>query len=135
MPPTPKAKDDEPGAEVAVPDEAKSPQTLSDAQEARMKELAAEAREAIDIQEDVRLPALSLVQKTSKTIGEERPGEIVHTLTTESFKGVEVLLVKMNKTRTYWPKLEGLSNPPACTSPNALDGWGDPGEEEMKRDS
>lgn len=122
-----------PSTDVVVPEHGEV--ELTAAMEARMRELAGEVKGEIDIQTDIRLSALALLQKTSSDMGDARPGQIKHTLTGEVFTRVEVLLVKMNKTRTYWGRQEGMTNPPVCTSPNSLDGWGDPSEEELKRDS
>lgn len=124
---------EEPGTDVVVPGTGEV--ELSQAMMDRMAELAAETRSEIDLQQDVRLSALALVQKTSPSDWDAKAGQLHHTLTGENFTKAEVLLVKMNKTRTYWGRQEGLTNPPVCTSPNALDGWGDPDEALMTRDS
>lgn len=108
---------------------------LSPEQQEEMDRLAGETKEQIDIQTDIRIPALSLVQKTSGGVGEARPGELYHTQSGEAVKRAEVVLCRMFKTRTYWGRQDGLGNPPACSSPNAMDGWGDPDEDDMKRDS
>jgi hypothetical protein len=122
------AKSKEPGTEVEKVEE------LTPDMEARMAELAGETKSAIDLQEDVRLPQLQLVQGQSSNVGDARKGQLFHSLTQDAWNEVEVILVKMFKTRTYWGDQDGLDNPPACTSPNALDGWGDPDEEAIKRD-
>jgi hypothetical protein len=57
------------------------------------------------------------------------------TSTGEVFPVAQVVLVKMITTRTYWGEKDSLGGaPPACSSPNALDGWGTPSQEDLERD-
>lgn len=120
----------ETSTEVAVKDE-----ELTPAQIAMMQELADDTKGEIDLQQDVNLPALALVQRTSKGVGSATPGQIRHTLTEEALSKAEVVLVRMYRTRAYWGVKDTLGGaPPACNSQNAIEGWGDPSEEDMKRD-
>lgn len=107
---------------------------LSDEQRQYMDELARDAKSGIDMREDITLPALKLVQATSSDVGDARKGEIYHSLSGESYKTAEFLIITTFKTRTYWGNREELGGPPVCFSDNALDGWGSPTPEEVERD-
>lgn len=86
------------------------------------------AKKEIDLQEDVRLPALQLVQATTN-VGDidATPGQLIDTLTSQAYKDVDVVPVAMFKTRAFFGG-GSIGDPPTCTSPNAVDGYGNPGD-------
>ena len=92
-----------------------------------MEEMAAETRKSIDMSEDIRLPSLQVVQATGGLSDTHKQGTLVHMLTDEEFDSVEIVVASMFKSRVRFPK--ELGQPPLCTSFNALDGFGDPGDE------
>lgn len=91
------------------------------------------AKKEIDLQEDVRLPALQLVQATTN-VGDidANPGQILDTLTSQAHKDVDVVPIAMFKTRAYFGG-GSIGDPPTCTSPNGLDGFGNPGDSLQNR--
>src|SRR4051794_10527858 len=91
-----------------------------------MEEMAAETRKSIDMSEDIRLPSLQVVQATGALSDTHKQGSLVHMLTDEEFENVDVLICSMFKSRVRFPKT--LGEPPLCSSFNALDGFGDPGD-------
>lgn len=113
-----------------VPQEESTGMTVTDAQRALMNELKGEAIAALDIGSDLRLPNLVLVQPTS-SLNDARPGDIYHSLTGECFKSVSIVPVKVFKTRARFGKK--LGDPPLCSSPDAINGYGDPGDDLPQR--
>lgn len=95
-----------------------------------MAEMASLAGEAVDVVDssDLRMSQFAIVQSTSKAVTELgiMPGTIIHTLTGEQFpNGLEFVVSFIKKTRTRF-KAKAIGEAPLCSSPNALDGYGDP---------
>lgn len=93
-----------------------------------MQQLAAEATAVVDAS-DIRLSQFIIVQGQSRVVREmgATPGLILHTLTNEQFHEIEFVVSFIKKTRTRFSKVIGDS--PLCQSPNAMDGYGDPGDQ------
>lgn len=98
---------------------------------AEMEAASAEAKSTLDLQDDVRLPQLRLVQATTQDV-EANPGQLIDTLTGDALDSAEVVMVDTWKTRAFFAG-GSIGDPPVCTSPNALDGFGDPGDHLEKR--
>lgn len=111
--------------ELAVPAKNDSV-ALPDEMIAEMEAASREAKKSLDLNEDVRLPELRLVQATTQDV-DAKPGQLIDTLTGDALDAAEVVLIDTPlKTRAYFPG--NVGDPPSCTSPNALDGYGDPGD-------
>lgn len=95
---------------------------------AEMGALAAQGKESLTIK-DIRLPGLVLVQPTSGF--DAKAGSFVNNVTMEEFQGAEVVLIKVTKSRVRFGR--ELGQAPLCQSSNALDGYGDPGDELERR--
>lgn len=104
-----------------------SGEVLSPEDLAFMEQMAAETRKSIDMSEDIRLPSLQVVQATGALSDSHKQGTLVHMLTDEEFDTADVIVCSMFKSRVRFPKQ--LGDPPLCTSFNALDGFGDPGDD------
>lgn len=102
------------GTDLAIPDDML----------AEMEAAAVEARKSIDINTDVRLPQLRLVQATTQDI-EANAGQLFDTLTAEPCDTMDVVPLSMFKTRALFSG--SIGDPPTCTSPDAITGFGDPG--------
>lgn len=96
--------------------------------QAEMEAASAAAKADIDLQQDVRLPSLMLVQATTQTDSDAKPGQILDTLTGEAEDTVEVVPVATFKTRAYFGRGGSIGDPPTCTSPDALNGYGEVAE-------
>lgn len=94
---------------------------------AEMEAVSNAAKQDIDLNEDVRLPSLRLVQATTQDAGDARPGQIIDTMTGEAFDEVEILPVTFFKSRALFGG-NAIGDPPTCSSPNALDGYGEFGD-------
>ena len=73
--------------------------------------------------EDMAIPEIKLVQNVggdeARAAGAE-PGDIYLSLTSEIFKeGLDIIVVDMQKTRTYWGRTDISDEPPTCASLNA----------------
>lgn len=90
---------------------------------AEMEAMAAAAKKEIDLQEDVRLPSLKLIQATTQETGGGHAGQILDTMSGEVYDSVEIVPVSMFKSRAFFSG--NIGDPPSCSSPNALDGYGD----------
>lgn len=73
--------------------------------------------------EDMAIPEIKLVQNVggdeARAAGAE-PGDIYLSLTNEIFKeGLDIIVVDMQKTRTYWGRTDISDEPPTCASLDA----------------
>lgn len=92
---------------------------------AEMQQATREITEKLDLGSDVRLPQLRLVQATTQDI-EAKPGAIFDTFGQEALDEVEIVPLQMWKTRAYFGS-GTVGDPPVCTSPDAVTGYGTPG--------
>lgn len=100
--------------EVAIPDDLR----------AQMEAASLAAKSEIDLQQDARLPDFRLVQATTQTDSDAKPGQILDTLNGDAADEVEIIPVSTFKTRAYFGGGK-IGDPPTCTSPDALNGYGE----------
>jgi hypothetical protein len=105
-------------AEVAIPDDML----------AEMEAASAGIKNKLDLGQDVRLPQLRLVQATtdSDSVGGAAAGTIHDTFTGDSAQSIQVVPLQMFKSRAYFGT-GNIGDPPVCTSPDAITGYGQPG--------
>lgn len=94
---------------------------------AEMEAAGEDAKKDIDMQEDARIPELSMLQATSNLDDGGTPGQILDTLTGTALNTVDVIPITMYKNRVLFGSQ--LGEAPECSSPNALDGYGNPGDQ------
>jgi hypothetical protein len=92
---------------------------------AEMQAASNEIREKLDLSQDVRLPQLRLVQATTQDI-EAAAGTIFDTFGSTAHDEVQIVPVTTWKTRAYFGT-GTIGDPPVCTSPDAVTGYGTPG--------
>lgn len=103
------------GNEVAIPEDML----------AEMEAASRGIRDKLDLGKDVRLPQLRLVQATTQDI-EAQAGKIFDTFGGAAHDEVSIVPVSMFKTRAYFGT-GTIGDPPVCTSPDAVTGYGTPG--------
>ncbi len=103
------------GSEVAIPADML----------AEMEAASKGIREKLDLGKDVRLPQLRLVQATTQDI-EAPAGKVFDTFGSTAHDEVSIVPVSMFKTRAYFGS-GTIGDPPVCTSPDAVTGYGTPG--------
>jgi hypothetical protein len=92
---------------------------------AEMQAASNEIKGKLDLATDVRLPQLRLVQATTQDI-EAAPGMVFDTFGSTALKEAPVVPLQMWKTRAYFGT-GTIGDPPVCTSPDAVTGFGAPG--------
>lgn len=92
---------------------------------AEMEAASASIKKQIDLGSDVRLPQLRLVQATTQDI-EAPPGKIWDTLNGQANDETMAVPIQMFKSRAYFGS-GTIGDPPVCTSPDAVTGYGSPG--------
>jgi len=103
------------GGEVVIPDDVM----------AEMEAASREQKAAIDVTTDVRLPQLRLVQATTQDV-EAAAGQLFDSLTGAALDEVDAIVLDMYKSRALFGG-DNVGDPPTCTSPDAINGFGDPG--------
>ena len=95
---------------------------------AEMEAASSGIKQKLDLGQDVRLPQLRLVQATtdSASVGDAAPGSIHDTFSGDSAQSVQVVPLQMFKSRAYFAA-GNIGDPPVCTSPDAITGYGQPG--------
>lgn len=120
----------EAGSDVAVRDGGGTEIEALQAMRAEMEALREETREDIDLENDIRLPALDLIQATTKIpddLEDAMPGRFWHTGNNGVYKAPILVIAKVLKTRTrFGPQLGEI---PLCSSPDAKNGYGEPGDD------
>lgn len=101
--------------EVALPDELLAEMTAA----------SNEIKGKLDLASDVRLPQLRLVQATTQDV-DASPGQLLDTFANKAHDSALVIPVQMWKTRAYFGA-GTIGDPPVCTSPDAITGYGEPG--------
>lgn len=106
------------GGDVAIPEDVL----------AEMEAASQGIKEKLDLGQDVRLPQLRLVQATtdSGTVGDAPPGSIYDTFSSNAEQTMQVVPLQMFKSRAYFAA-GNIGDPPVCTSPDAVLGYGEPG--------
>lgn len=92
---------------------------------AEMEAASQGIKQKLDLGQDVRLPQLRLVQATTQDI-DATPGHIYDSFKSGADASVKVVPLQMFKTRAYFGA-GTIGDPPVCTSPDAVLGYGDPG--------
>lgn len=125
----PPKKTDEDKKEVAVREDNGALAEMDDEMRAELADLQQDFADEINVKDDVRLPALMLVQATNipEDVEGARPGVFMHTGNSDVAKEVEIVVCRLVKTRTRFGK--ELGQPPLCSSPDAKNGYGDPGDD------
>jgi len=75
--------------------------------------------------EDLSLPELKLAQATGAKPADARPGDFFVTLTDQVFPaavGIQIVIVDVKKSRTYWGRTELDNEPPMCSSEDMITG-------------
>lgn len=111
------------GKEVAKP--GGTDVALTDDLLAEMQAASNEIKGKLDLATDIRLPQLRLVQATTQDI-EAKAGSIYDTFAGAEHESVDVIPIQMWKTRAYFGT-GTIGDPPVCTSPDAVTGYGQPG--------
>lgn len=92
---------------------------------AEMQAATNEIKGKLDLAKDVRLPQLRLVQATTQDI-DANAGMIFDTFASAAHGEAQVVPLQMWKTRAYFGT-GTIGDPPVCTSPDAVTGYGSPG--------
>lgn len=70
-------------------------------------------------QEDLIIPEIKLIQNTGGDLAKAsgaKPGEFYSEMSNEIFTDFDFVIIRMQKTRTYWGRTELDDDPPECTS-------------------
>jgi hypothetical protein len=94
-----------------------------------LRTLQDDFQEELNLKDDIRLPQIILIQNTNipDDVEGARPGRFYHTGSSMIAEEVEIVVARLVKTRTRFGR--ELGQPPLCSSPDAKNGYGDPGDD------